>query len=374
MAVFAGCTYSGTEAQLQGPINDVSRMRDVLVQRFGFDLSNIEFMTDAPESTVMPTGANIRSALKRMFKRAQAGDLLFFHFSGHGTRDPKLDGDGEDEAIVPCDFNLIFDEEFQKLLKWLPKGARFTFLSDSCISSGFIDTENDHSTTPPCARCYAKTNRRIPRPGETPSRPAPLKENPRCVSYLPFRLPAFRPSAYPRKIPLTPPPSGPGSTAPAPPLAPPPPPPLAPPPAPPRTGKAKYLSHDFVLEHMRSVTKQDASHVGDLIGAHFGKDASPKFCKSQEEQHEPEKYLEPYIIVLFSGSNIGEISVDVTENTDAFGALSNAVQLVLNSPQGPITNQKIATRVRNTLEDQGFTKNHSCLYCSIKYDSSPFLS
>ncbi|XP_074318547.1 metacaspase-9-like [Silene latifolia] len=149
MAVFVGCTYTGTEVQLQGPINDVNQMRDLVVQRFGFEPSNIEFLTDAPDSTVMPTGANIRSALKMMFNRAEAGDVLFFHFSGHATRVPRSSvGDGEYEAIVPSDFNLILDEEFRELVSCLPEGASFTFLSDSCLANGFIDIKKDHIGPP----------------------------------------------------------------------------------------------------------------------------------------------------------------------------------------------------------------------------------
>jgi hypothetical protein len=44
-----------------------------------------------------------------MGARAAPGDVLFFHFSGHGTLVPPVSGHGgrDDEAIVPCDFNLI---------------------------------------------------------------------------------------------------------------------------------------------------------------------------------------------------------------------------------------------------------------------------
>lgn len=110
MAVLVGCNYPNTKNELHGCINDVLAMRDAIIKRFGFDSSHIELLTDAPGSSVMPTGANIKAALDRMVSRAQPGDVLFFHYSGHGTRIPSQKPGWpfrQDEAIVPCDFNLI---------------------------------------------------------------------------------------------------------------------------------------------------------------------------------------------------------------------------------------------------------------------------
>lgn len=111
LAVLVGCNYLNTPNELHGCINDVLAMKDTLVKRFGFDTTNIELLTDAPgSSSPMPTGANIKQALARMVDRAEAGDVLYFHYSGHGTRIPsKKPGHPfrQEEAIVPCDFNLI---------------------------------------------------------------------------------------------------------------------------------------------------------------------------------------------------------------------------------------------------------------------------
>lgn len=110
LAVLVGCNYANTPHELNGCINDALAMRDVLVKRFGFDQKHIELLSDAPDSLVMPTGANIKKALHRMVNRAEPGDVLFFHYSGHGTRIPSVRPGhffGHDEAIVPWDFNLI---------------------------------------------------------------------------------------------------------------------------------------------------------------------------------------------------------------------------------------------------------------------------
>lgn len=110
MAVLVGCNYPNTRYELHGCINDVVTMRDTLVTQFGFEPSNIELLTDEPGSLAMPTGVNIKKALANMVDQAAAGDVLFLHYSGHGTRIPSVKPYhpfGQDEAIVPCDFNLI---------------------------------------------------------------------------------------------------------------------------------------------------------------------------------------------------------------------------------------------------------------------------
>ncbi|KAL5854477.1 hypothetical protein ACOSQ4_004279 [Xanthoceras sorbifolium] len=145
---YSNSNYPNTKYELHGCINDVIAMREVLIKQFGFDPSRIELLTDAPagSSLAVPTGANIKAALNRMVDGAEAGDVLFFHYSGHGTRIPsKKRGRSfrQDEAIVPTDFNLITDLDFRQLVNRLPKGTSFTILSDSCHSGGLIDKEKE---------------------------------------------------------------------------------------------------------------------------------------------------------------------------------------------------------------------------------------
>jgi hypothetical protein len=113
-AVLVGINYPGTKAELKGCHNDVARMRRCLVDRFGFDESGIRVLVDDGSGGPQPTGANIRRELARLVGDARPGDLLFFHYSGHGTRLPAETGQdddtGYDECIVPCDMNLITGE------------------------------------------------------------------------------------------------------------------------------------------------------------------------------------------------------------------------------------------------------------------------
>jgi metacaspase-1 len=109
LATLVGCNYAGTPHELRGCINDVRAMRHALVARFGFAPADVTALTDDnAHAGVLPTGANVMRALAGMVARAAPGDVLFFHYSGHGTLVPPVVPDHpHDEAIVPCDFNLI---------------------------------------------------------------------------------------------------------------------------------------------------------------------------------------------------------------------------------------------------------------------------
>ena len=110
-AVLIGINYPGTKAELKGCINDVTRMRQCLLERYGFDEQDITILIDTDRSYDQPTGKNIRRALQDLVRSAEPDDFLFVHYSGHGTRLPAETGEdddtGFDECIVPCDMNLI---------------------------------------------------------------------------------------------------------------------------------------------------------------------------------------------------------------------------------------------------------------------------
>ncbi|XP_020151668.1 metacaspase-4-like [Aegilops tauschii subsp. strangulata] len=144
LALLVGINYPGTKAELRGCHNDVDRMHRCLVDRFGFEEDDIRVLVDRDGSSgPLPTGANIRRALARLVGAACPGDFLFFHFSGHGTRLPAETGQdddtGYDECIVPSDMNLITDDDVSELVQKVPDGCIFTIISDSCHSGGLLE-------------------------------------------------------------------------------------------------------------------------------------------------------------------------------------------------------------------------------------------
>ncbi|XP_065852638.1 metacaspase-4-like [Euphorbia lathyris] len=142
-AVLIGCNYPGTKAELKGCVNDVRRMYKCLIDRYGFREDDINVLIDTDDSYTQPTGKNIRRALSKLLRSAEPGDFLFVHYSGHGTRLPAETGEdddtGYDECVVPCDMNLITDDDFREFVDNVPRGCRLTIVSDSCHSGGLID-------------------------------------------------------------------------------------------------------------------------------------------------------------------------------------------------------------------------------------------
>ncbi|KAK6127136.1 hypothetical protein DH2020_039127 [Rehmannia glutinosa] len=137
MALLVGCNYPGDPGYvLHGCHNDALAMREVLITRFGFDLKHVELVIDKPGSPIMPTGANIKRALNKMIDRAEQGDVLFFHFSGHGMLIQPPYAPKEEEVIIASDKNIITSVDFRQLVNRVPKGATFTILADSCQSGG----------------------------------------------------------------------------------------------------------------------------------------------------------------------------------------------------------------------------------------------
>jgi hypothetical protein len=62
-ALLVGCNYPGEQCELKGSVNDVERMRTLLIKRFGFHPSEILELADADPRARQPTGANIRRCL-----------------------------------------------------------------------------------------------------------------------------------------------------------------------------------------------------------------------------------------------------------------------------------------------------------------------
>lgn len=101
----------------------------------------------AQEQDVLPTYANVVNAFKEITDKAEPGDLVYIHYSGHGGRTTtifsELKGEGQnDEGIVPMDIGeqhgqYLRDVELATLLKRLTdKGVVVTIILDSCHSGG----------------------------------------------------------------------------------------------------------------------------------------------------------------------------------------------------------------------------------------------
>lgn len=423
-AVLIGCNYPGTKAELKGCVNDVRKMYNCLLERYGFSEEDITVLIDTDDSYTQPTGRNIRRALSDLLRSGEPGDFLFVHYSGHGTRLPAETGEdddtGYDECIVPTDMNLITDDDFRELVEKIPEGCRLTIVSDSCHSGGLIDEAKEQI-------------------GESTkhSREGQESESESGFGFKSFLHKTVEDAFESRGISL---PSG-----------------L-------RHGRHHHSRHqeeDFedrevegggygdwayfkskslplptLIEILKQKTGKDDIDVGKLrptLFDVFGEDASPKVKKfmkvimnkiqehgsgggngeggglmgivgnlaqeflKQKLEDNDEDYAKPALEthvsskqevyagasgralpdngILISGCQTDQTSADASPSgnaDEAYGALSNAIQTIIAQTDGTVTNQELVLKAREMLKSQGFTQRPG-LYCSDHHVEASFV-
>ncbi|RNF07634.1 metacaspase 5 [Trypanosoma rangeli] len=146
-ALFIGINYTGTRSQLSGCVNDVKQMLATL-QRIQFPISECCILVDEPRFpnfTAMPTRENIIRHMAWLVYDVRPGDVLFFHYSGHGTETRSKNDAAEayDQCLVPLDYEsqgaILDDDLFELLVKGLPAGVRMTAVFDCCHSASMLD-------------------------------------------------------------------------------------------------------------------------------------------------------------------------------------------------------------------------------------------
>ena len=86
--------------------------------------------------------------MKALVANAQPGDVLVFHYSGHGVQVPDLNYDelsGYDDALIPTDYVLngvITDDTiFRDFIAKVPAGVKLIAFFDCCHSGSICDLE-----------------------------------------------------------------------------------------------------------------------------------------------------------------------------------------------------------------------------------------
>jgi hypothetical protein len=128
----------GSWTNLEGSLNDVGSIHQLLVTRYGFDENNIHILTEAEASH-----DNILHAIQTyLADAASPGDISFFYYAGHGSQmknSKSWKADKQDETTVPSDSYKgttdIRDKEYARaFMKVINKGATLTAIFDSCHS------------------------------------------------------------------------------------------------------------------------------------------------------------------------------------------------------------------------------------------------
>ncbi|KAK2654473.1 hypothetical protein Ddye_014329 [Dipteronia dyeriana] len=414
-AVLIGCNYPGTKAELKGCINDVKKMHACLLERYGFSEDNITVLIDTDRSCTQPTGKNIRKTLNNLVRSARRGDVLFVHYSGHGTRLPAETGEdddtGYDECIVPCDMNLITDDDFREFVDQVPEGCRLTIVSDSCHSGGLIDEAKE--------QIGESTKRRGQESSSGFGFKSFLKQSVQgAFESRGIQVPSGLLHRHQRQDD--------------------------------DDDEEKEVESDFgergyvknkslplstLIEILKQKTGKDDIDVGKLrptLFDMFGEDSSPKvkkfmkviftklqhgdgesgsggggllgmvgnlaqeFLKHKLEDND-EGYAKPAMEtevgskqevyaggskrslpdggILISGCQTNQTSADASPSgnaSEAYGALSNAIQTILAKTDGAVTNEELVLEAREMLKKQGFTQRPG-LYCSDHHVDAPFV-
>lgn len=125
---------------LNGCVNDVLLMNQIITEKFGFTQpAHKRMLVDQSATT-----SNIIDRLEWLVEGAEPGDVLFFHYSGHGSQMVDTDynleeePDGLDEIICPIDLdwrgNVVKDDDLARIFKRIPEGVNLTVLLDCCHS------------------------------------------------------------------------------------------------------------------------------------------------------------------------------------------------------------------------------------------------
>ncbi|MGI9315690.1 MAG: caspase family protein [bacterium] len=151
-------------SDLNGCVNDIELIKQILTTKFEVSADNIRMLKNA-----QATRANIIQTIKEhLIDQAQPGDVVILHYSGHGSQMRDLQGgdeiDGWDETIVPHDSRTadvfdISDDEINGLMGQLTERTKnVTFILDSCHSGAAARAGNkvrmvepDDRAPPPAA-------------------------------------------------------------------------------------------------------------------------------------------------------------------------------------------------------------------------------
>lgn len=135
-ALLVGINKYKSVPGLQGSVNDIETMREILISRWGFMPRNITVLTDEAA-----THDRILSALTDLVQVSGPEDTMYFHYSGHGSQVQDLNGDeddGLDETLVPQDGRSggvrdIVDDELDEIFSKL-RTTHVLVVLDSCHS------------------------------------------------------------------------------------------------------------------------------------------------------------------------------------------------------------------------------------------------
>lgn len=143
-ALLIGIDYLNTDNQLNGCINDIVNMSNMLIDAYDYNKNDIIMLRDDySNNTLIPSRNNILNNLNYLVSQSNNLTELWIHYSGHGSQIKDFNGDengGMDSIIVPCDYamsGVIVDDELLNIIRNVK--CKTILIFDSCNSGTICD-------------------------------------------------------------------------------------------------------------------------------------------------------------------------------------------------------------------------------------------
>jgi hypothetical protein len=144
-ALLIGINYiNDTDISLQGCIEDVINIRNMLIDAYDYELSNIITLRDDDKHTShQPTRDNIINHFKKLANESDTIEELWVHYSGHGSLlfdNKSINTNNMENILVPQDYKtkgFILDIELLAIVKTIK--CKTILLFDSCHSGTMCD-------------------------------------------------------------------------------------------------------------------------------------------------------------------------------------------------------------------------------------------
>lgn len=148
LALVMGCNYYGSN-QLYGCVNDANNIKKFLLEKRGFDPSNVKTLYDK-EVTTKNIWRELESLVSKSLAIEKLGQIptIFLYYAGHGVLVPDKNGDEggkQDAALVPWDFGktgmIVDDELYKRFISKMAPTTEMFILPDCCYSGTNFDLE-----------------------------------------------------------------------------------------------------------------------------------------------------------------------------------------------------------------------------------------
>lgn len=150
-ALLIGINYRNSNAQLNGCINDIKNIREILINNCNYNIDNIKVLTE--DESTLPTRSNIEMYMNWLITDCKPGDTLVLYYSGHGAYindTSKDETDGKDEVIIPLDYEsrgvITDDWIFNNVISRISDGVNMWGFMDCCHSGTLLDLKYNYKS------------------------------------------------------------------------------------------------------------------------------------------------------------------------------------------------------------------------------------